>query len=165
MSAAVIMLVHDLLLRLLLLPRNLESSRQRQAALHYHISGTLLLWLNMSQRGCIGESVTSAEDRCAHCMGEVYMQFKRERGNRAVSRMAERNGGGAAGREEDVRPFALIAAVWSRSCMKGRLGTVPSNDVERQGAPESRVIFTMIMELVLRDLVKIWTVRKSGKEF
>ena len=54
--------------------------------------------------------------------------------------------------------MALIAAIWNGSCMKGRLGTVSSNKVRMsrglpQGAPESRVIFTMIMKLVLRDLI------------
>ena len=44
------------------------------------------------------------------------------------------------------------------------LNAVPSNKVQMshglpQGAPESLVIFTMIMELVLRDLVKSWKVR------
>ena len=45
--------------------------------------------------------------------------------------------------------------------MKARLGTVTSNKVRLsrglpQGAPESPVIFTLIMELVLRDLIKSW---------
>ena len=61
--------------------------------------------------------------------------------------------------------MALIAAIWNGSCMKARLGTVSSNKVRMsrglsQGAPESPVIFTMIMELVLRDLIKSWTTRK-----
>ena len=61
--------------------------------------------------------------------------------------------------------MALIAAIWSGSCMKARLGTVASNKVQMsrglpQGAPESPVIFTMIMELVLRDLIKSWISRK-----
>ena len=60
--------------------------------------------------------------------------------------------------------MALIAAIWSGSCVKARLGTVLSSKVQMsrglsQGAPESPVIFTMIMELVLRDLVKSWKVR------
>ena len=54
--------------------------------------------------------------------------------------------------------MALIAAIWSGSCMKARLGTVPSNKVA-QGAPESPVIFAMVMGLVLRVLVKSWKVR------
>ena len=46
-----------------------------------------------------------------------------------------------------------------------RLGTVSSNKVQMSrglppGAPESPVIFTMIMELVLRDLIKSWITRK-----
>ena len=49
--------------------------------------------------------------------------------------------------------------------MKARLGTVSSNKVRMnrglpQGAPESPVIFTMIMELVLRDMLKSWITRK-----
>ena len=61
--------------------------------------------------------------------------------------------------------MALIAAIWSGSCMKACLGTVTSNKVQisrglPQGAPESPVIFTMIMELVLRDLIKSWISRK-----
>ena len=49
--------------------------------------------------------------------------------------------------------------------MKACLGTVTSNKVQMsrglpQGAPESPVIFTMIMELVLRDLRKSWISRK-----
>ena len=48
--------------------------------------------------------------------------------------------------------------------MKARLGTVLSNMVQMsrglsQGAPEFPVIFTMIIELVLRDLVKSWKAR------
>ena len=61
--------------------------------------------------------------------------------------------------------MALIAATWNGSCMKACLGTVTSNKVQMtrglpQGAPESPVIFTMIMELVLRDLIKSWISRK-----
>ena len=49
--------------------------------------------------------------------------------------------------------------------MKACLGTVTSNKIQMsrglpQGAPESPVIFTMIMELVLRDLIKSWISRK-----
>ena len=70
-------------------------------------------------------------------------------------------------RLQGVSPFstALIAAVWNESCTKARLGTVSSSKVRMsrgspQGAPESPVIFTMIMELVLRDLKKSWTSRE-----
>ena len=70
-------------------------------------------------------------------------------------------------RLQGVSPFsmALIAAIWNGSCMKARLGTVSSSKVRMsrglpQGAPESLVIFTMIMELVLRDLIKSWITRK-----
>ena len=49
--------------------------------------------------------------------------------------------------------------------MKARVGTVLSTKVQmsrgvHRGAPESRVIFTMIMELVLGDLIKSWKIRK-----
>ena len=49
--------------------------------------------------------------------------------------------------------------------MKARLGTVSLNNVRMsrglpQGAPESPVIFTMIMKLVSRDLIKSWITRK-----
>ena len=60
--------------------------------------------------------------------------------------------------------MALIAAIWNGSCMKACLGTVTSNKVQMSGlpqeAPESPVIFTMTMELVLRDLIKSWISRK-----
>ena len=49
--------------------------------------------------------------------------------------------------------------------MNARLGTSSSSKVRMsrglpQGAPESPVIFTMIMELLLRDLIKSWIIRK-----
>ena len=61
--------------------------------------------------------------------------------------------------------FDGIAVIWIGSCMKARLGTVLSSKVRMsrslpQGAPESPVIFTMITELVLRDLIKSWITRK-----
>ena len=61
--------------------------------------------------------------------------------------------------------MALTAAIWNGSCMKARLGTVSSNKIRMsrglsQVAPVSPVIFTMIMELVLRDLIKSWKTRK-----
>ena len=61
--------------------------------------------------------------------------------------------------------MALIAAIWSGSCRKAFLGTVTSNKVQMsrglpQGALESPVILTMIMELVLKDLIKSWISRK-----
>ena len=61
--------------------------------------------------------------------------------------------------------MALIAVIWNGSCMKARLGMVSSNKVRMsrglpQAAPESPVIFTMIMELALRDLIKSWITRK-----
>ena len=70
-------------------------------------------------------------------------------------------------RLQGVSPFsmALIAAIWNGGCMTARLGTVLSNKVQisrgvPQGALESPVNFTMIMELVLRDLINSWKVRK-----
>ena len=72
-----------------------------------------------------------------------------------------------AKRIQGVSPFlmALIAAIWNGSCTKARLGTVLSSKLRMsrgllQGAPESPVIFTLIMELVLRDLINIWISRK-----
>ena len=60
--------------------------------------------------------------------------------------------------------MALIAAIWNGCCVKARLGTVSSNKVRMsrglpQGALESPLIFAMIMELVLRDLIKSWIIR------
>ena len=57
--------------------------------------------------------------------------------------------------------MAWTAAIWNGSCMKACLGTVTTNKVQMSrglplGARESPVIFTMIMELVLRDLIKSW---------
>ena len=57
--------------------------------------------------------------------------------------------------------MALITTIWRGSCMRARLGTVMSCKIRMsrrlpQEAPESPVIFTMIMELVLRDLIKSW---------
>ena len=62
-------------------------------------------------------------------------------------------------------PNLFSQTISNGSCMKARLGTVSSINVRMsrglpQGAPESPVIFTMIMELVLRDLIKSWTTRK-----
>ena len=60
--------------------------------------------------------------------------------------------------------MALIAAIWNGSCMKVRLGTVLSNKFQLsrlpQGAPVSPDIFTMILDLVLRDLIKSWKILK-----
>ena len=103
---------------------------------------------------------------------------------RVVERVAEGNCGSTIGREESVRPcgpssgFQGNEAVRCESVLDGTdccnlewklcesaLGTVSSNKVRMsrglpQGAPESPVIFTMIMELVLRDLTKSWRTRK-----
>ena len=61
--------------------------------------------------------------------------------------------------------MALIAAIWNGSCMKARLGTISSSKVRMskglpQGAPESPIIFTMFMELVLRIPIKSWITMK-----
>ena len=66
---------------------------------------------------------------------------------------------------QSVSLFFDGLAIWSGSCMKACLGTVTSNKVQMsrglpRGAKESPVIFTMIMELVLRDLIKSWISRK-----
>ena len=67
---------------------------------------------------------------------------------------------------QGVSPFsmALIAAIWNGSCKKARLGTISSSKVRMsrelpQCAPESPVIFTMIMELVLRQETGVETGR------
>ena len=77
MSAAVPMPVHDMLLRLLLLSPNWLHLRRRLAALRHHVKWKSVLWHNLSQRNCLG--ATSAEDKCALCKVEVYMQVDREK--------------------------------------------------------------------------------------
>ena len=110
----------------------------------------------------------------------LLLQSRRE-----LSRVAERNCGSTIGREESVRPCGPSSGLqgneaarcepvldgidccnleWIR-CLKARLGTVlvEQSSMSRglpQGRPESPVIFTMIMELVLRDLIKSWITRK-----
>ena len=103
---------------------------------------------------------------------------------RIVEIMAERNCGSTTGRKESVRPCGPSSglqgneAARCESVLDGidcrdlerklceiALGTVLSNKVRMsrglpQGAPESPVIFTMIMELVLRDSIKSWITRK-----
>ena len=65
---------------------------------------------------------------------------------------------------QSLSPFsmALMAAIWNGSCMKARLGTnkVLLSCGFVQGAPESPVIFTMIMELVVREMMKSSKTRK-----
>ena len=60
-----------------------------------------------------------------------------------------------------LRPFsvALVAAIWNGSCME----KVQMSRGLPEGEPESPVIFTMIMKLVLRDLIKSWKVRKLAR--
>ena len=89
--------------------------------------------------------------------------------------MQERKCAGTPGREESVRSrdhraaFKAMrsAAIWKWKLHESasRLGTVLSNKVRMNrglphGALESPVIFTMIMELVLRDLITSWMTRK-----
>ena len=119
-----------------------------------------------------------AEDAC-----RCWFVFAAESGG-TVSRVAEKNCGGTAGREESVRPCGPSSGLQGNETARcefvfdgldcgnlewklheGMLGTVTSNKVQMsrglpQGAPESPVIFTMIMELVLRDLIHNWISRK-----
>ena len=53
--------------------------------------------------------------------------------------------------------IALIAAIWHQSSVQVNLGHVASDEIGMdrglpQGAPESPLIFTMIMEMVIRKL-------------
>ena len=38
-------------------------SRRRLAALRYHVQWNAVLWYNLSQRACVGGSVTMSEDK------------------------------------------------------------------------------------------------------
>ena len=69
--------------------------------------------------------------------------------------MAERNRGCTTGRERGVR---------SRGSSSGLQGNETTSRGLPQGAPESPVIFTMTMEMVLRDLITSWIARKTGME-
>ena len=76
---------------------------------------------------------------------------------------AEHRAAFTAMRLQSLSPFsmALIEAIWKLHEGALGYGTVERSSDERglpQGAPESPVIFTMIMELVLWDLVKSWKV-------
>ena len=56
-----------------------------------------------------------------------------------------------------LHSIALIAAIWASSVVSVRLGQVSSDDISMdrglpQGAPESPLIFTMIMDMVIRSL-------------
>ena len=103
---------------------------------------------------------------------------------RIVERMAERNCGGTVGREEGDRPCGPSSGLQGNETARCELvfdgldcgdlewklheGALGNGDVEQssdepritQGAPESPVFFTMIMELLLRDLIKSWISRK-----
>ena len=80
LNCAVTVPVHELLLRLPLLLRTRESpllapfAPARSAPLPCQMKNYVVR-RNLSQRGCVSESVTSAEDRCALSMGEAYMQI------------------------------------------------------------------------------------------
>ena len=52
-------------------PRTLLSVFTRDVAIRYNSD----LWRNLSQRACVGASVTSAEVKRAMCQGEVYTQI------------------------------------------------------------------------------------------
>ena len=120
-----------------------------------------------------------AEDACGSWLALVVASC------RAVERVAERNCGGAGGREEGVRSRGSSSGLQGNEITKrepvldgtdsrdpgwkeARLGTVSSSKVRMsrgllQSSPESAVIFTMIMELVLRDLIKSWIAQKLAR--
>ena len=102
----------------------------------------------------------------------------------SIERMAKRNCGGAIGREESIRPCGPSCGLQGNEFARSELvfygldcgdlewklheGALGNGDVE-QSSDESRiasrsagisVIFTMIMELVLQDLIKSWILRK-----
>ena len=103
---------------------------------------------------------------------------------RVVEKVAEKNCGGAIGRKEGIRPCGPSSGLQGNVAARCELvlngfdccnlewklyesapwdGFVEQIRMSRglpQGAPESPVIFTMIMELVLRDLIKSWITRK-----
>ncbi|CAE8637304.1 unnamed protein product [Polarella glacialis] len=67
-----------------------------------------------------------------------------------------------------LHAIALIAAIWACSVVTVRLGMVSSDDIPMdrglpQGAPESPLIFTMIMDMVIRALEPQW--REKGYGF
>ncbi|CAE8618348.1 unnamed protein product [Polarella glacialis] len=67
-----------------------------------------------------------------------------------------------------LHAIALIAAIWACSVVTARLGMVSSDDIPMdrglpQGAPESPLIFTMIMDMVIRALEPQW--REKGYGF
>ena len=93
MSAAVTVLVHDSLLKLLLL-RILESPQlfplvMRLSGVPLPFEWNSVLWCDLSQRECAGALLTRAVDRCALCRSEVRMQIDREEGRAAASLFAQ----------------------------------------------------------------------------
>jgi hypothetical protein len=67
-----------------------------------------------------------------------------------------------------LQAIALIAAIWAHSVVSVRLGSMSSDDIPMdrglpQGAPESSLIFTMIMDMVIRALKPTW--RQKGYGF
>ena len=65
--------------------------------------------------------------------------------------------------------MALIAKVWSLSSIRAKLGTELSDAVPLQrglpqGAPESPLIFTMVVEMVVRRCEEQWQKRNLGFE-
>jgi hypothetical protein len=67
-----------------------------------------------------------------------------------------------------LHAIALISAIWACSLVSVSLGMVSSDDIPMdrglpQGAPESPLIFTMIMDMVIRALEPEW--RRKGYGF
>ena len=67
-----------------------------------------------------------------------------------------------------LHAIALIAAIWASSVVRVRLGQESSDDIPMdrglpQGAPESPLIFTMIIDMVIRSLEPRW--RENGHGF
>ena len=73
-------------------------SRQCLAVFRSRVKWNPVLWRNLSQRGCVGESLTSAEDKCALYMGEVYIQIDQERESLCVWAKEETGERGRQGR-------------------------------------------------------------------
>ena len=62
---------------------------------------------------------------------------------------------------------ALVAMLWDLTTVVGKLGRETSAPVRLdrgvpQGAPESPVIFTMVVEMVLRRVMDMWRARGAG---
>jgi hypothetical protein len=67
-----------------------------------------------------------------------------------------------------LQAVALIASIWASSVVSVSLGKVTSDDIPMdrglpQGAPESALIFTMIMDMIIRALEPEW--RRKGYGF